>query len=791
MKWMKPLLALLLIIPAASHAQESLSQTIKGTVVDADSRKGLGGAAISIPALNRGTITDTAGVFKLSKIPVGRHTVLVSLLGYEERSIAEVMLTSGKEAALVIQLNEKVHQLADVKVTLRKSRIKPLNEFATLSARQFSVEDTKRYPAAAYDPARMAMNFAGVASNGDGNNEIVVRGNSPKGVLWRLEGIEIPNPNHFGALGNSGGPISMLSSSTLGNSDFYTGAFPAEIGNATSGAFDLKFREGNTDKREHSVMIGAMGLEVASEGPFNKGSKSSYLINYRYSTLALLKGFLSNLGGILPEYQDISFKLNFPTHKAGTFSLFGLGGYNRSSKDPAKDSTKWHDDNPNFYLDGRGKTGVIGLSHQYFLTKASYLKTIVSASGNSYRETVDTLMPHLNYDRAHVGRISTTDVAYRASVLYNNKLNNKNTFRAGVVATHMSFNFYQRFFNDFDKTWKEEMNSKGNTQYLQGFAQWKHRFTSRLSAITGLHGSYFMLNETYTVEPRAAITYSAPKSQTLSIAAGVHAKPEHLSTYFFKPDENNTGTAFPNKQLEIPKALHFVAGYEKSLVSGWRMKAEAYYQYLYDVPVEKADSKFSMVNAASVMDLYNSTPLVSAGKATNYGLDVTVEKPFSNNYFVLLTGSLFESKYTNYSGKTFNSRYNRNYQTNLVAGKEWKVGEHKNNIIGLNAKLNTTGGLRQSPIDLEASRKSGNTEYVKDEYYTNKGGMYYRMDVGFSYKRNRKHSTHTISFDIQNVTNHRNLFYEFYDNKKEKVKKVYQMGVFPVINYRIEFSNFR
>ena len=185
---------------------------------------------------------------------------------------------------------ESLHKLDEVTIKASSNRTRPLNEFASISARSFSVEETRRYAASVADPARMVMNFPGVTNSGD-DNSIVVRGNSPKGVLWRLEGIEIPNPNHFSALGSSGGSISMLNANVLGNSDFYTGAFVPEIGNALSGAFDLNFRNGNTERYEHTVQVGVLGVELATEGPFKKGGKASYLVKLPLFNLCIARKF--------------------------------------------------------------------------------------------------------------------------------------------------------------------------------------------------------------------------------------------------------------------------------------------------------------------------------------------------------------------------------------------------------------------------------------------------------------------------------------------------------------------
>lgn len=783
------LLLLCLQIGTLTYSQtETLSQTIKGIVIDTDSKKGLAAATVMLAGSDKTVLTDSAGNFKINNVAIGRQTIQVSLVGYENNAVSEILVTSGKEISLTISLREKIKNLEEIKLVGRKSRIKAANEFASTSSRAFSVEETKRYAAAAFDPGRMAQNFAGVSNNGDGDNSIVVRGNSPQGVLWRLEGIEIPSPNHFGGLGGSGGSISMLSSSTLGNSDFYTGAFPAEFGNATAGAFDLKFRDGNKDKHEHSFMIGGLGIELASEGPFKKGSGASYLINYRYSTLSLLKGFL-DLQGILPEYQDLSFKLNFPTKKAGTFTLFGIGGLNTATSNPDKDSTKWDDDHPNFVLNNKGTLGVAGISHQYFLNKHAYLKTILAANVEKYDQVTDTLNPEQSYNKVRTFEGKLIDNAIRLSILYNNKISNRHTLRTGIIVSRLGFNYNNDFLDDADKIWKNLLRSKGNTMFYQAYAQWKFRITDKLTSNLGIHGSYFALNETNSIEPRGSLSYQFNKTQSLTLSAGMHSKPQHLSTYFFEKKINGQALTQPNKNLDFSKALHVVLSYEKSFNGGIRFKAEAYYQHLYKIPVEKDSAAFfSFINAANVYDLYYvDSSLVSTGKGKNYGIDLSLEKTFSKNYYFLITGSLFNSTYTTYTGKEYSTKFNRNYQVNIVGGKEWKTGKNKRTILGINGKVLASGPLRDSPIDLLASQQQGKAVYVPGKYYTLKNDPYYRLDIGLSYKLNLKHATHSISFDIQNLTNHQNLYVSYYDNNKKKIKKEYQLGFFPIFNYRIEF----
>jgi hypothetical protein len=766
----------------------TLSQKVKGIVIDADSKKPLQGVTITLLGFNKSVISDASGSFVLQNVPVGRQSLEVTMVGYESKQVAEIVIGSGKEVFLTVALVEKVTLLSSIVVKARKPTTKASNEFATASARSFSMEDAKRYPAAAFDPARMAQNFAGVSNNGDGSNEIVVRGNSPKGVLWRLEGIEIPNPNHFSGLGGTGGAISMISSNTMGNSDFYTGAFPAEFGNATAGVFDINFRNGNKDKPEYTVMAGILGLEAAAEGPFKKGGKASYLVNARYSTLKLLDNIIDLGGSVAPDYQDVSFKLNFPYKNGNSLSIFGIGGLNKATNTPPKDSTKWIGDVDNIAFDSPNYYAVVGISNQVFLNKQSYIKTVLSYNYTLNKSASDTLNPSKNYTPVPVGKEYNKDIAYRASILYNNKLSSQHTLRLGFIASQVQFNYVNSFYDNTAKKFKDLLKAKGNSNYLQAYIQWKYRLTTNFTLQTGLHASYLALNKTTSIEPRASITYKAPNNQTFTFAAGLHARPEALSTYYYEFVNQNAVRSTPNKNLKMQKAVHYVLSYEKTFKSNIRFKSELYYQYLFDVPVEKKNaSYFSILNSSNFYELDETVGLINTGTGRNYGIDISVEKSFSKQFYFITTASLYKSTFTNYDNKEFNTKFNRDYQVNLIGGKEWMYGKKSNRTFGLSIKLLTSGGLKESAIDVAASRVLGKTRYLQDQYFTQSTAPYFRSDISFSLKKNRKHSTRILSIDFQNVTNRQNVYSSYFDTEEGKVKKSLQLGILPIINYRIEF----
>jgi len=767
-------------------------QTFRGSVFEQETLTPLIGANVVVANTDLGTSTDMDGQFEIKNVPTGRQNIMVTYLGYEPVLINNVLITTGKELVLEIGMTESLIAMDEVVVKANDEKSAPLNEMAIASARSFSVEETGRYASSLFDPARMAMNFAGVSTTGGSSdlfNEIIVRGNSPRGVLWRLEGIEIPNPNHFGGLGNSGGGISMLSSSLISSSDFYTGAFPAEFGDATSGAFDLNLRKGNNQKREHAMMLGILGTEVATEGPLGKPGDGSYLLNFRYSTLGILQKIgLNPVGDVLPEYGDLSFNIYLPKSSWGTFNIFGLAGKNRAYFDVVADSTQWIESDDDYGFNERQTVGTIGISHKLLIDDKRYLHTVFAASTDQNANDDYHLDPALNYRSIKEFENRFNNQIYRVSSTYNHKLNAKNTYKLGAIGSYHAFDFYARDFSNDGENYTTFLQDSGSTTQFNSFIQWRHRLNEKWTITGGLHFNYFGLTKKSSLEPRMAIKWQATERQALHLALGLHSKPEHPVFYFIKSNDRDQPT-LPNRNLDYMKAIHAVVGYDFRISKNFRVNTEIYYQHLYDVAIEKDPNSIeSIINTLDVWDILEGNSEASTdGLGRNYGIDITLEKNFSSSYYFLLTGSLFDSKFRNAAGTWYNTRFNSQYQMNLLAGKEFVSGKSRNRIFGINGKMVLNGGNRVTPIDLTASREKGYTVRDHSQFLANSVGTYYRLDVGMSYKIIRSKITHAIMLDIQNVTNHLNHLQNYYNRFTGEIGYDDHTGLFPVLNYRIEF----
>lgn len=785
---------------------ERLVQTIRGRIIEKETMQPLMGVTVGVTSTSpmKGAMTDLDGYFRIEEVPIGRHDIKCTYIGYDVIQLHDIPVNSGKELVLELEMGEMVTALKEVTIKASNTNGLALNSMTTNSARSFDMEEAQRYAASVSDPSRMAQSYAGVAMGSDGlNNEISVRGNSPRGLLWRLEGIEIPNPNHFSNEGSSGGAISMLNSTTLATSDIFTGAFPAEYGNTLSGVIDLKMRNGNNEKREYTFKAGLMGLELGLEGPIQKGKKASYLFNYRYSTMGLLTELgLFDVTWGLPSYQDMSFKLNFPTEKLGRFGVFGLGGDNHIAENIYKDPEEYEDEWDRYHLDFNQSIGVVGLTHSYLIGKKSYVKSVLSASGTNYDVYSYRLDENNNWEPNTHDHEVYGQYALRWSSYFNHKINANNSFRIGGIVSELGYQLHHeiRYTNPIEYPYRfndpakqdsvvELLDANGKNYMYQGFAQYKKHIGKRFTVNAGLHAIYLKVNDDYNLEPRLGLKYKLSDTRTISLSYGLHTKAEPFSTLMLTRFDENGREEQPFRDLQMIRAHHYVLGYNQSIGKQWRFNSEVYYQELYNVPVENVKgSTFSILNGSNYYDIANRDSLVNEGTAKNIGMEVTFERHFGEMYYLLFTGSIIRSTYSTLFVRDFNSPFNDQAIINIVGGKEWSIAKRKgkDKLFGLNAKFLSMGGRWYTPLDYEASALMDYSVYDESKAFTMRGKPVYRLDLGFSYKVNRKKVTHKLALDLMNVTNHQSVYAVHYDRELNEMVEDLYYGFLPFFTYTIQ-----
>jgi CarboxypepD_reg-like domain len=791
---------------------QNLTQTVRGTLLDEDSKMPLIGVNVIVVGSNPlvGSATDENGNFKLENIPIGRIALKLSYMGYENAIIPNIVVNSGKEVVLNLTMQESAVKMDAVVVMVDKNKGEALNDMAIISTRSISPEETSRYAGGFNDPSRIVSNFAGVTNTQDGSNDIIVRGNSPKYVQWRLEGEQITNPNHFADQSAAGGSISILNNNILATSDFHTGAFTPEYGDVLSGVYDVKLRAGNNEKLEGVFGFGLLGTDLTVEGPLKKGYGGSFLVNYRYSTVALLKDVgLIDINGVL-KFQDAAFKVLLPTKKMGVFSIYGLGGSSNFLLDNVTPAL-WNTPGDRFMLtdikenyEKKAHLLNTGITHTLSLNEKSYLKTALTYSNEGIDDDVfeekfikifdvkgdflrdSVVNKNLNFS----GRLLKP--TYRGSITYNNKINAKHKIQIGTKYTLFDFNFKQSQLENNSTTRFNLIDFNENISTIRNFVSWKYRINEALTMVSGFHNMNVLYNNKSTFEPRLAINWQLNNSSSMHAGFGNHSTMEAIHNYFTKVKLLNGTITEPNKDLGLLKAHHFVVGYEKRLGKNMRAKIEAYYQYLYNLPVENNDtSYYATINEGLE---FRYVDLVNQGTGKNYGIELTLEKFLSNNYYYMVNASIYQSKYKSLEGIERNTQYNGKYLMNILFGKEFvNLGKRKNQTLGLNFKAFFGGGKKIIPLLRDAQGKvavdpANNRYWDYKKAYENDIEDVYQITVSASYKWNKRKTTHELFLNIDNVTNTKGRISEFYDaDKPNSVGYMTQFGAFPNLMYRVYF----
>jgi len=775
-------------------AQEQIfTQTVRGTVKSIDPHSEIFNASVlvlgSSPLI--GTVTDTNNEFSL-KVPTGRQVIEFRCIGFETKQV-DVLVTSGREVIIDVAMHPSAVQLEGVEVVAKYDKSKPINNLSYAGARSFSVEETYRFASSLGDPARMVRSFAGVTPVNDSRNDIIIRGNSSIGVQWILDGIEIANPNHFNAgVGMTGGQVTMLNTNLLSNSDFHLSAWPAPYGNALAGIFDLNMRSGNNKKREFWLQAGYNGIEAGAEGYFSKKSKSSYLVSYRYS----IPDLMNKMGmetPFVPKYQDVTFKTDFALNDKNSLSVTGIWGTSNINFELNEDliqSLEMGEYEATFLqrVEVNSLSYVLGGTHKVKFSPKTELKNTISFVRSDTRMPVDTMN---RYDGSgwqvlwHENAIENKYSAY-------SELTHRFSYNSRIISG-LKYDFYD--FNYLEKTNAQYFvngivtDEKGEFNLLRAYTQYVYNFPSGFSVTGGVFGMYKTLNNKYSIEPRAGLKYTPSQNHTLALSGGLYSQMQPRSFYFIKTPTPN-GIEYTNKNLDFSRSAQLDMFYDWAFAPNWHTKVEVYYQHLYSIPVKNDPNEYwTMLQAGGAGENYilREDSLVSKGTGRNYGVEFTLEKFLSKNFYMLFNTTLYNSTYTNgFNNTRWRTVFDGRYLVNLAAGYELNL--KKNWTIFADLKGSWAGGTRYTPVLLEESLAVG--QVVADESRMNslKVKDYLRADLRLGFRRNHKRFSEELAIDLQNVTNRKNIMGMNYNLQKQKFEEMLLQGFTPMATYKVYFS---
>jgi len=794
---MKKLWIVLLMFLSVSVgiAQNDLVETVRGVVVSGDHTHELIQASIYVEGSEPGigTITDEQGNFTFS-VPVGRQKLRFSSVGFLSQTI-DILVNTGKEVVLNVVLEPSSVELQGVEVVARHDKSRPINKLTVTGARTFSTEETFRFAGSLGDPARMVRSFPGVIPANDSRNDIIIRGNSPIGVQWSLDGVEVPNLNHFNTgIAMTGGQVTMLNTNLLSNSDFYMSAWPASYGNAMAGIFDLKMRKGNSKKHEFWGQMGFNGFELGSEGYFSKKSNSSYLASYRYSIPDLMEkiGFYT---GITPKYQDFTMKLDFDINKQNNLSVIALYGSSGISFVASEVEDVDIDENLLKQMDQRikidAKTYVLGTTHTIDFTPKTKLTTLLSFVRSDTHMPVDTMsliQPNAEW------KLVWDEQALEDKYSLYSKIEHRFSYTS-LIEAGVKYDFYDVDYLEKESVSDEmevftNVDEEGAFGLWRAYAQYRQNVTSKLLLTGGLHGMYFDLNKTYAVEPRFGIRYTPALKHTFALASGLYSQMIPRSFYFIRTLTPQNEIEYSNKNLGFMKSAHIDFSYSWGFAPDWHVKAEVYYQDLYNIPVkDDPNDNYTILQAGGAGEnvIMREGNLINKGTGKNYGIEFTIEKFMSKNYYLLFNSTLYRSTYTNgFNNKEWSTIFDGKYLFNLASGYELPL--KKGWTIFADIKSSLAGGTRYTPVLEEESKIERKVVFDKNRTNELQLRNYFRTDLRIGYRKNRKKFTDELALDLQNLTNQRNIYNLMYDIDEGTYKEMLLQGFAPMLTYRINFS---
>ena len=545
-------------------------------------------------------------------------------------------------------------------------------------------------------------------------------------------------------------------------------------------------RNGNNEQREYVGQVGFNGFELGAEGPFSKKSKASYLINFRYSTMELMNkiGINEGTGASVPQYKDLSVKLNFPLKK-GRISLFGIGGLSYIELID-KDSTEssYGVSGTNTYFGSN--MGVAGFTHVHFINENTKLQNSISYSASRSYTNLDSL--DANRDPYPYYRNNFIESKLGYSLNLKRRFSRKSSLSSGINIDYYMMNLIDsvKRYDDPERTdFRIITDNEGSFILYQAFSQWKYKFSDKLTLYSGVHFQQASLNSDFAIEPRVALQWNISPKHSLNFGGGMHSMLQPHMLYYIKTELNEGTHIETNKGVGFTKSDQAIISYNYYPGKNFRIKFETYYQNLRNIPVNEHYERYSTVNDGAYFALPSLDSLINEGTGKNYGIELTVEKFFSKKYYFLLTSSLYDSKYKAYDGIERNTVFNGNFVVNGLFGYEFKIG--KNNILAFNLKGVWAGGKRKMLIDLEKSIIEGSEEYDYSKLYEERYDDYIKADLRISFKNNRKKTSHEWAIDLQNVTNKKNIFMQFYNPTEEKIQTDYQTGIYPMFLYRFRF----
>lgn len=748
-----------LIIAAGEIQAAQQPGSLKGTIADRHTKEGLAGATVRVAGTSLGASTDTEGRFTIPSVPPGLYSLEVRLLGYQPFTRTDVEVAPGRATETRVELLETVIESDGVTVL---SGYFQQPETAPVSAVAFNAQEIRRSPGSANDVSRILMALPSVSSVADNANDLAVRGGSPMENGFMVDGIPVPNINHFPVQGSTGGPIGILNVDFIDNVDFLTSGFSAAYGDRMSSVVDIHLRNGNADKVTGKAFLNFAGFGAMSEGPLPSGS---WMVSASKSYLDLLVGAIGT--GAAPQYGDVQGKAVFdlsPKHRITVLDIFGMSQIAFTQKTAVDLGQRYFGDNKNLQnsvgatwrgLWSSSYTSMTTLSYSYTRFRGDFSKTASGVLG-------------LKQDNSEGSLVLRT--------LHTVTFGRQNWIEAGAEARDE--------FGGFDYTSIGDVNRLGtvdpsyfinrNISSVKGAVFGTINLTplTGFTISAGVRGAYYDRNSAFFAEPRLGLSYAVTEELTLKANAGiVH---QELPLIVLSGGDFN--------DLKQPEALHAGIGLEYRLWDDTRLTLEGYTKQYSSLPVDPDDPTLSVVDQSVFSQRFsNHQHLESIGRAETHGVEIMLQKKMAQNFYGLVSASLFHCTYRDGLGVWRSRIYDNRYIFSVIGGYKpegtWEYG----------IRWSYAGGAPYTPFDALASSRADAGIIDQTKIYGERYPAYHclnlRVDKKFYFERNMLDAY----ISIWNAYNRKNIAGYYWNATKNAPDTDYQWSMLPVVGVEYEF----
>ncbi len=756
------LLLLLLIAPAVVFSQKSYDGIIRGTIIDAETQSPVEDAVIEILNTGDKTNTDSTGNFFFQNLKYDSYQIKISRSGYDPLIKSDLIVYASKPLELIIKLNSKgiITDQIDVEANYFQK-----SSDVNISSLNLDFEEIRRAPGATEDISRMIQTIPGVSIGNDQRNDIIVRGGSPAENLILIDGIEIPNINHFGTDGSTSGAIGFINVKFIQETGILTGGFPSTFGDKLSSVIDINFREGSKKKFYSDINLSIAGFGGIFEGPLSE--KGSYMFSVRRSYLELIKNSIRLTS--VPNYWDFNLKADYEISPKDKITLIGLLGLDKI--DFSEESAE---NNPYGNSQDDQKTFAAGINYKK-LFKKGFIQTVLSDSyTDNYIVQIDGQTALIKFEN----KANNNEIILKSDLNY--QLSSNLSLNTGIGGKYAGIKNYLFLKGDtnaagfvFDTI---NADSKFNAVKLFGHANLTSKFLKdRLVVNTGLRLDYFdyIRLKTY-FSPRIGASYKITPVTSLNAAAGIYYQSPEYIWLSSHPD---------NKNLNSIRSDHYILGLDHFFSGDLKATVELFYKNYKDYPVWKDIPTYILIDGGTEFGPNIVGEAVSAGTGYVKGIDVSLQKKLSSQkgLYGIINYSYINTGFTALAGGEKPGAFDPGHQFTLIAGYQFSSGW----LAGL--KFKYSGGRPFTPLDYDASKRVNREVYATDDFNSARYPYYMRIDMRVDKKFDFSKASLVCYIELQNLFDRENIYSYYWNEDNKKPGTIYQWAFFPVGGISIQF----